>query len=41
MNCNNDELFFEIDKWEGETDLVSAETYREYLRDGDTRSLAS
>ena len=35
------ELFAEIDLWQSETDLVSAETYRDYMRDGDTRSLAS
>lgn len=41
MSCNNDRLFLEIDSWQSETDLVSAETYRDYMRDGDTRSLAS
>lgn len=34
-------LHCEIDQWQRETELVSAETYREYMRDGDTRSLAS
>ncbi|MBR2920893.1 MAG: MBL fold metallo-hydrolase [Kiritimatiellae bacterium] len=30
-----------IDEWQRDTDLVSPEIYREYLRDGDTRSLVS
>lgn len=30
-----------LDLWQSETDLVSAETYRAYMRDGDTRFLAS
>lgn len=34
-------LLSNIDQWQRETELVSAETYREYMRDGDTRSLAS
>lgn len=41
MNYCNDELFSILDLWQSETDLVSAETYRDYMRDGDTRSLAS
>lgn len=41
MNYRNDELFSILDLWQSETDLVSAETYRAYMRDGDTRSLAS
>jgi len=28
-----------LDRWQRETDQVSAETYKEYLRDGDTRGL--
>ena len=30
-----------IDEWQRDTDLVSPEIYREYLRDGDIRSLVS
>ena len=30
-----------IDEWQRDTDLVLPEVYREYLRDGDTRSLVS
>ena len=41
MNCGIDELFSVIDRWQSETEAVSAETYRAYMRDGDTRSLAS
>lgn len=41
MNCSKAELFPLLDKWQNETDAVSAETYRAYMRDGDTRSLAS
>lgn len=41
MNCGKAELFPLLDKWQNETDAVSAETYRAYMRDGDTRSLAS
>jgi hypothetical protein len=31
----------ELDAWQRDTDLVSADTYREYLKDGDTRNLAA
>ena len=30
-----------LDVWQAETDLVSADVYREYMRDGDTRGQAS
>lgn len=36
-----DKLLYDIDQWQRETELVSAESYREYMRDGNTRSLAS
>ena len=31
----------ELDVWQRDTDLVSADTYRKYLQDGDTRNLAA
>lgn len=36
-----DKLLYDIDQWQRETELVSAESYREYMRDGNTRSLVS
>ena len=30
-----------LDVWQRETDLVSADTYMQYRKDGDTRGLAS
>lgn len=41
VDSATEKLLSNIDQWQRETELVSAETYREYMRDGDTRSLAS